>query len=96
MLGVLTRETGVLCRAANIIGRAALVYWPLGLSNDGLLPDEFAVFSNVHQTAHCTSFSTGWGCLNVDGMLLLVMPGLFVVFSHSRKRSSHPALRKRW
>jgi signal peptidase I len=35
--------------AQNIIGRAALVYWPLGEDNNGLLPDASAVFANVHQ-----------------------------------------------
>ncbi len=35
--------------ARNIIGRAALVYWPLGQGNDGFLPDVSAVFANVHQ-----------------------------------------------
>jgi signal peptidase I len=33
----------------NIIGRAALVYWPLRQSNDGLLPNYSSVFANVHQ-----------------------------------------------
>jgi signal peptidase I len=32
----------------NIIGRAALVYWPLGQDNNGLLPDVSSVFANVH------------------------------------------------
>jgi signal peptidase I len=32
----------------NIIGRATLVYWPLGMDNDGLLPDVSSVFAKVH------------------------------------------------
>ncbi len=32
----------------NIIGRAALVYWPFGQSNDGLLPNYTSVFAAVH------------------------------------------------
>lgn len=80
----------------NIIGRAALVYWPLGLSNDGLLPNESAVFANVHQTINAPASQQGGSVLNADSMLLLLMPGLFVVFSRSRKRSSISALRKRW
>jgi signal peptidase I len=32
----------------NIIGRATLVYWPLGKDNDGLLPDVSSVFAKVH------------------------------------------------
>ncbi|HLI05020.1 MAG TPA: signal peptidase I [Ktedonobacteraceae bacterium] len=35
----------------NIIGRAALVYWPFGQSNDGLLPNYSYVFANVHQSS---------------------------------------------
>ncbi len=34
----------------NIIGRAALVYWPLGQGNDGLLPNYSSVFAAVHQS----------------------------------------------
>jgi signal peptidase I len=33
----------------NIIGRAALVYWPFGQNNDGLLPNYSSVFASVHQ-----------------------------------------------
>lgn len=31
----------------NVIGRAALVYWPLGKDNNGLLPNVSATFSHV-------------------------------------------------
>jgi signal peptidase I len=34
---------------ANIIGRAALVYWPLGKDNTGLLHNYSFVFANIHQ-----------------------------------------------
>jgi signal peptidase I len=33
----------------NIIGRAALVYWPLGQNNNGFLPGVSTVFANIHQ-----------------------------------------------
>jgi signal peptidase I len=33
----------------NIIGRAALVYWPLNKDNTGFLPNVSSVFANVHQ-----------------------------------------------
>ncbi|TMC19938.1 MAG: signal peptidase I [Chloroflexi bacterium] len=33
----------------NIIGRATLIYWPLGMDNNGLLPDVSAVFASVQQ-----------------------------------------------
>jgi len=35
----------------NIIGRATLVYWPLGMDNNGFLPDVSAVFAAVEQRA---------------------------------------------
>ncbi len=34
---------------ANIIGRAALVYWPLNEDNSGFLPNVSSVFSHIHQ-----------------------------------------------
>lgn len=68
---------------ANIIGRAALVYWPLGQDNDGLLPNESAVFASVHQAGVSPSSQhNGAGtAIDLDGMFLLIMPSLFVVFS---------------
>src|SRR6266700_4252234 len=41
-----SRSWGFLPRS-NIIGRATLVYWPLGMDNDGLLPDVSSVFAKV-------------------------------------------------
>ena len=43
-----SRDWGFLPRK-NIIGRAALVYWPLGQDNNGLLPSVSQVFAKVHQ-----------------------------------------------
>lgn len=43
-----SRDWGLLPRQ-NIIGRAALVYWPLGKDNNGFLPDYSAVFADVHR-----------------------------------------------
>ncbi|HLI69207.1 MAG TPA: signal peptidase I [Ktedonobacteraceae bacterium] len=34
---------------ANIIGRVAFVYWPLGENNDGFLQNYSSVFAHVHQ-----------------------------------------------
>ncbi len=34
---------------SNIIGRAVLVYWPLGQNNTGFLPNVSGVFTKVHQ-----------------------------------------------
>jgi len=35
----------------NIIGRAALIYWPLGRDNDGLLPNVSSTYTNVPTTS---------------------------------------------
>src|SRR5260221_5737892 len=31
----------------NIVGRAAVVYWPFGQNNDGLLPNEASIFAGI-------------------------------------------------
>lgn len=81
--------------AKNIIGRAALVYWPLQQDNDGLLPNVSSVFANVHQpTAAPASQQSGPDIHNVDGLFLVLMPGLLVVCS--RKRLIRPRSGKRW
>ncbi|QBD83585.1 signal peptidase I [Ktedonosporobacter rubrisoli] len=41
-----SRDWGCVPRE-NIVGRAALVYWPLGQDNNGLLPGVSSVFANV-------------------------------------------------
>lgn len=88
-----SRDFGFVPRS-NIIGRAALVYWPLGQSNDGLLPSAAAVFQNVHQASDVpASQQQSSSPVDINGLLLLVMPGLFVVFS--RKRNVRVVLRKR-
>jgi signal peptidase I len=40
---------------ANIMGRAALIYWPMGEDNYGLLSDYSSVFARVHQTTGAQS-----------------------------------------
>ena len=66
----------------NIIGRAALVYWPLQEDNNGLLPNVSAVFASVHQAGVTLTGQTP--VLNVDGVLLLVIPCVFAVFPRRR------------
>ncbi|HYL43760.1 MAG TPA: signal peptidase I [Ktedonobacteraceae bacterium] len=73
-----SRDWGFVPRG-NIIGRAALVYWPLGQDNNGLLPNVSAVFASVHQAGVAPSSQRDGGIYNMDGILLLIMPGLFVV-----------------
>ncbi len=80
-----SRTWGLLPRK-NIIGRAALVYWPLGQDNSGLLPNVSFVFTKVSQAQTVSPVSPLNDGSNSDSMLVLVMPGLFVVFSRYRKR----------
>lgn len=65
----------------NIIGRAALVYWPLGEDNDGLIPNVSSVFAMVHQAG------VGFNSQNsgLDVMLLIIMPSLLVALPRRRK-----------
>ena len=79
-----SRDWGFVPRK-NIIGRAAFVYWPLGEDNNGFLPNEAAIFSNVHQAGvKAASPNVGDG-VNVDGMLLLVIPGMAMIFARRRR-----------
>ncbi len=80
-----SREWGFVPRQ-NIIGRAALVYWPLREDNDGFLPNVSSVFADVHQSGATSALPAGQSQpLNTDTMLLIVTPGLFVVFSQRRR-----------
>jgi signal peptidase I len=80
-----SREWGFVPRQ-NIIGRAALVYWPLREDNDGFLPNVSSVFADVHQSGATSTPPAGQSqLLNTDTMLLIVTPGLFVVFSQRRR-----------
>lgn len=93
-----SRDWGCLPRE-NIVGRAALVYWPFGQDNNGLLPNEAAVFQNVHGPPHTNSTdictispnahvsgmtSPASGTMDTSMILLLVMPGVFVIYSRRK------------
>ena len=80
-----SRTWGLLPRK-NIIGRAALVYWPFGQDNSGLLPNVSSVFTKVSQaqTGSLVSPLSDGGA--GDSMLVIAMPGIFVIFSRYRKR----------
>ena len=71
----------------NIIGRAAIVYWPLQQDNDGFLPNVSAVYASVHQGS--TAFTTlSDGFIDASPFLLLVAPiGLIVLLRRKRKTS---------
>ncbi|GAC1401351.1 MAG: hypothetical protein NVS4B12_08450 [Ktedonobacteraceae bacterium] len=69
----------------NIIGRAALVYWPFGQDNNGLLPNVSSVFTKVQQ-AHTVRPMT-FNDIDTGEMVVVAMPGLLVIFSRYRKRT---------
>ncbi len=79
-----SRDWGFVPRG-NIIGQAALVYWPLGEDNDGFLPNVSPVFANVHQTGASPSSSRQPPVgMNVDGMFLIAIGGVSVLFVRRR------------
>ncbi len=81
-----SRDWGFVPRE-NIIGRAALVYWPLGEDNYGLIPNVAPVFANIHQTGGTPpSSQRDTGVFDADGMLLLTTSGVFILLSRRRKR----------
>ena len=80
-----SRDWGFLPRS-NIIGRAALVYWPLGQDNTGFLPNVSAVFASVHQRTSTTTIPLKNSTFDADGMFLWSMPALFLVCSKRRNR----------
>jgi signal peptidase I len=73
----------------NIIGRAALVYWPLQQDNDGFLPNVSAVYANVHQgTSASTTLSDG--IIDATPLVLLATPIILIVFIRRKKSTSTP------
>lgn len=83
-----SRDWGFLPRK-NIIGRAALVYWPLGQDNNGLLPNVSSVFANVHQHASApppASQQTSYGILDASAVLFCIVLPVVVVRGVNGKR----------
>jgi signal peptidase I len=69
----------------NIIGRAALVYWPLQQDNDGFLPNVTSVFANIQQGSSAfTPLSNGF-MLIATSILPLAAPLLLLVQVRRRK-----------
>lgn len=87
-----SRTWGFLPRK-NIIGRAALVYWPLGQDNSGLLPNVASVYTKVQQVQTVQPATSNSHGMDVNEMLLVAMPGVFVVFSfYSRRKRSKTSM----
>ncbi len=97
-----SRDWGCVPRA-NVIGRAALVYWPLGQDNNGLVPNVANDFTSIpapprtdstdicpiSPNNHVTSMTApATNTMDANLLLLLVMPGVFVLCSARRRKSS--------
>lgn len=65
---------------ANIIGRAALVYWPLGRDNNGFLPGVSTVFAHVQQSNQQESGPLQAVASQVNALWLLAVPALFMIY----------------
>ncbi|GCE27228.1 hypothetical protein KDA_27120 [Dictyobacter alpinus] len=75
----------------NIVGRAALVYWPLNDGNSGFLPDVSGVFAHVPvKAANINNVSSSSplkdSTFGMDEVIFFAMPGLFLVCSRYRKK----------
>lgn len=78
---------------ANIIGRAAFVYWPLGQDNNGFLKDYTFVYNAVHMpnTPALSHPGNGPGPVDADALALVLMPGVSLAMLFRRKRRRQQA-----
>ena len=85
-----SRDWGLLPRN-NIIGRAALVYWPLRQDNDGLLPNVSQVFASVHQQngGAVSQQSLPSGLVYADTAVFGMLPMLVVGVRSRRRKRTH-------
>ncbi len=81
-----SRTWGLLPRK-NIIGRAALVYWPFGQDNSGLLPNVSPVFAKVQQAQVVHPVTSDSNGMSDNELFVVAMPGIFVIFSRYRQRT---------
>ena len=69
----------------NIIGRAALVYWPLGQDNNGFLPNYSSVFASIHLPGQTPNSSAGDSSANMI-VIVLAPFGLSLFARQTGKR----------
>lgn len=82
-----SRDWGFVPRA-NILGRAALVYWPLAQDNDGFLANESSVFANIHQPVSSSlAPANSLIALDISPFVMLATPAAFLFFSHRKRRA---------
>ena len=70
----------------NIIGRAALVYWPLHEDNYGSLPNVSSVYANVHLPGSTSNYSHDWIITSGANLFLLLTPVVFFAFTLNQKQ----------
>lgn len=75
----------------NIIGRAALVYWPLKQDNYGFLPNYSSVFANVHQPGTASNVQDN-GNLNISANAILIVLAPLTLCLFARKKSKRRPL----
>ena len=80
-----SRDWGFVPRK-NILGRAALVYWPLQQDNDGFLPNVASVFANIHQPG-ATSNVQDNGSLNISANTILIVLAPLTLCLFARPKS---------
>jgi signal peptidase I len=81
-----SRDWGLVPRA-NIIGRAALIYWPLHQDNDGFLANVSNVYAAVHQPGSSSVAPTN-SLIFADSspFVILATPGALLVLSRKKRR----------
>jgi len=84
-----SRDWGFVPRK-NIVGRAAVVYWPLGQDNNGFVRNYSSVFAHVRQSQSEPSLSAFHSSSQIPAhdMFLGVSPALLLLPAWYRKRRS--------
>jgi signal peptidase I len=75
----------------NVIGRAALVYWPWGQDNNGFLPNASTVFAKVPEahSAATPALTAGYDhkVYHLDGIMLFIIPSLCMACTWRRRKN---------
>lgn len=80
-----SRDWGIVPKA-NVIGRAAFVYWPLGQNNNGFLKNYAFVFANVHGPGSGAESRPADGLDLMGAGVLVLLPSASLVFWFSKRR----------
>ncbi len=65
---------------ANIIGRAAFVYWPLSADNSGVIPSVSSVFASIHTGSAQSNSPLSVIAAHLNLLWLLLIPALLLSF----------------